>query len=136
MVFGYSIAFTDGNGGWPGKTFAGGSSRIGLRGMTATTVNPIAPNIPETVFMTFQMAFAIIATALTCGGFAERMKFSAMVAFTSLWVLLVRALNPARCMRCDYAPSFVARTSFPRGSSPSALPPDSGAALLTRVICV
>ena len=52
-------------------------------------VHPLAATIPESVFMTFQMTFAIITPALITGAFAERMKFSAMLAFMALWSLLV-----------------------------------------------
>src|SRR5262249_39569482 len=53
--------------------------------------NPLAPTIPETVYMCFQMTFAIITPALIAGAFAERMKFSAMLWFIGLWATLVYA---------------------------------------------
>ena len=53
--------------------------------------NPLAPTIPETVYMCFQMTFAIITPALIAGAFAERMKFSAMLWFIGLWAILVYA---------------------------------------------
>ena len=55
------------------------------------TANALAPTIPETVYMCFQMTFAIITPALIAGAFAERMKFSAMLLFIGLWAILVYA---------------------------------------------
>jgi Amt family ammonium transporter len=55
------------------------------------SIHPVAKTIPESVFMTFQMTFAIITPALICGAFADRMKFSAMLAFMAGWSLLVYA---------------------------------------------
>jgi ammonium transporter, Amt family len=80
MVIGYSWAFTSGSG------LLGGNSRFLLLGMG---VNALSGTIPESVFMTFQMTFAIITPALICGAFADRMKFSAMLWFMGLWSLLV-----------------------------------------------
>src|SRR3981081_3720911 len=62
-----------------------------LTGMTIDSVNDLAKTIPESVYMTFQMTFAIITPALICGAFADRMKFSAMLWFMGLWSLLVYA---------------------------------------------
>lgn len=92
VVIGYSIAFTPGTSPW-----IGGFDRFMLQGMEiikATgmlTVHHVAPTIPESVFMMFQLTFAIITPALITGAFAERMKFSALVAFVALWSLLVYA---------------------------------------------
>jgi Amt family ammonium transporter len=83
MIVGYSFAFTEGNG------FVGGLSRFFLAGMGTTAVNSLAPTIPESVYMCFQMTFAIITPALIAGSFADRMKFSALVWFMSLWLVLV-----------------------------------------------
>jgi len=90
-VAGYSLAFTGGN------AFIGGTSRILLHGMhyvkgdktTMLTVSHLAQTIPESVYMMYQMTFAIITPALICGAFAERMKFSAMLVFMALWSLFV-----------------------------------------------
>jgi Amt family ammonium transporter len=84
-VVGYSFAFTDGN------QYIGGLSRFLLKGMTLEGVNDLAKTIPESVYMTFQMTFAIITPALICGAFADRMKFSAMLWFMGLWSVLVYA---------------------------------------------
>ncbi len=91
-VFTYSLAFT---GGTP---FIGGLSRAFLQGILSDVTNggignpnPLAPTIPETVYMCFQMTFAIITPALIAGAFAERMKFSAMLWFVGLWAILVYA---------------------------------------------
>ncbi|CAB3964384.1 ammonium transporter [Burkholderia sp. AU30198] len=90
-VIGYSLAFTPGNG------FIGGLSRAFLHGMnyihgdkaTTLTVSHLAPTIPESVYFVYQMTFAIITPALICGAFADRMKFSAMLVFMTLWSLIV-----------------------------------------------
>lgn len=83
MVVGYSWAFTDGG------ALLGGNSRFLLIGMGTDVVSPLASTIPESVYMAFQMTFAIITPALICGAFADRMKFSAMLWFMGLWSLLV-----------------------------------------------
>ncbi|MDF3072678.1 MAG: ammonium transporter [Alphaproteobacteria bacterium] len=85
MVAAYSLAFTgEGN-------YIGSLDRLFLGGMANDTTHSLAPTIPESVFMTFQMTFAIITPALIAGAFAERMKFSAMLCFMSLWLFLVYA---------------------------------------------
>ncbi|MGH7114980.1 MAG: ammonium transporter [Stellaceae bacterium] len=84
-VIGYSFAFTT------GSPFLGGLSRFLLYGMTMKTVNGLAPTIPESVYMCFQMTFAIITPALICGAIADRMKFSALLWFIGLWSLCVYA---------------------------------------------
>ena len=82
MVIGYSLAFA-GGGAWVGSM-----DRFLLRGMDA---NAMSGTIPESVFMTFQMTFAIITSALITGAMAERMKFSALLWFTALWSIFVYA---------------------------------------------
>src|ERR1700739_4880246 len=90
-VIGYSLAFT------PGNSFIGGFSRVLLAGMnyihsdkaTTLTVSHLAPTIPETVYFVYQMTFAIITPALITGAFADRMKFSAMLVFMTLWSIIV-----------------------------------------------
>jgi ammonium transporter, Amt family len=82
-IVGYSLAFTE------GTPFIGGLSRFMLSGMGVDAINDLAKTIPESVYMTFQMTFAIITPALICGAFADRMKFSAMLWFMGLWSLLV-----------------------------------------------
>ena len=85
MVIGYSFAFT------PGSAFLGGTSRCLLYGMTLDSVNDLAKTIPESVYMCFQMTFAIITPALICGAFADRMRFSALLWFIGLWSICVYA---------------------------------------------
>jgi Amt family ammonium transporter len=85
MVITYSLAFT------PGNAVIGGTSRLFLGGMALDAVNDLAKTIPESVFMTFQMTFAIITPALITGAFAERMKFSALMWFMGLWAVFVYA---------------------------------------------
>ena len=80
--WGYSIAFDDGN------AFMGGFGKLFLSGVT---VDAMSGTIPETVFMTFQMTFAVITPALIVGAFAERMKFSAMLWFMGIWMTIVYA---------------------------------------------
>jgi Amt family ammonium transporter len=82
-VYGYSLASTDGGAL---NQWIGGLDKLFLAGVT---VDALSGTIPETVFMTFQMTFAIITPALIVGAFAERMKFSAMIWFMALWVTLV-----------------------------------------------
>src|SRR5216684_2484987 len=84
-IVGYSIAFTE------GTPFFGGFSRFMLSGMAVDSVNELAKTIPESVYMCFQMTFAIITPALICGAFADRMKFSALLWFIGLWAVLVYA---------------------------------------------
>jgi len=83
MVAGYSLAFTDGAGM---NKYIGGLSKFFLAGVT---VDAVTGTIPESVFMIFQMTFAIITPALIAGAFADRMKFSAMMWFIGLWSLIV-----------------------------------------------
>ncbi len=87
----YSLAFT---GGTP---YIGGLSRAFLQGIVSDiskgigNPNSLAPTIPETVYMCFQMTFAIITPALIAGAFSERMKFSSMLWFIGLWAIFVYA---------------------------------------------
>ena len=89
VVAGYSLAFM------PGTPWLGGMGRFLLDGMLyqneakKVMVHHAATSIPESVYMMFQMTFAIITPALIAGAFAERMKFSAMMVFITLWSLLV-----------------------------------------------
>jgi len=85
MMFGYSLAFTESGM----NAYIGGLSKSFLAGVGATTTNSLAATIPETVFITFQMTFAIITPALIAGAFAERMKFTAMMWFMALWLFVV-----------------------------------------------
>ena len=82
-VLGYSLAFGHGN------AFIGGFEHVFLRGVGLTPNTDYAATIPEQTFMVYQLMFAIITPALITGAFAERMKFSAMAVFLSLWSLLV-----------------------------------------------
>ena len=83
VIVGYSIAFGDGGGA---NAVWGGLSRAFLADMSR---DALAGSIPETVFSMFQLTFAIITPALIVGGFAERMRFSAILIFSALWLLLV-----------------------------------------------
>ena len=79
VIYGYSVAASEGN------SFFGGLDMMFLKHMTVDTVNG---TIPESVFVTFQMTFAIITPALIVGAFAERMKFSAVLVFCIFWFTL------------------------------------------------
>ncbi len=93
FVAGYSLAFTNGN------AYVGDLSRLFLNGLGqnfdkafnlgAGTSNASQTTIPESVYMMFQMTFAIITPALIAGAFADRMKFSAMMLFIGLWSLVI-----------------------------------------------
>jgi Amt family ammonium transporter len=91
VVVGYSLAFT------PGGMFIGGFSRFFMAGMnyihgdkaTTLTVSHLTPTIRETVYCVYQMTFEIITQALITGAFADRMKFSAMLVFMTLWSIIV-----------------------------------------------
>ena len=94
MVAGYSIAFGEGG------AYFGDFSRVMLNGIAEKWDQPftlgtgdaaVAMTIPESIFLTFQMTFAIITAALITGSVADRMKFSALVLFVTLWSLLVYA---------------------------------------------
>jgi ammonium transporter, Amt family len=92
-VVGYSISFTPGP---PGTTrWLGGFGHMFLNGVVymhdamKLSVSHLGPTVPETVYAMFQLTFAIITPALICGSFAERMKFSAMLWFMGIWLLLV-----------------------------------------------
>ena len=88
MVVGYSLAFTNNPSEGLNKYIGGMGSAL-MAHMTMTSTNSLAATIPESVFMMFQMTFAIITPALICGAFAERMKFSALCLFMTLWSLIV-----------------------------------------------
>jgi Amt family ammonium transporter len=88
-VIGYSLAFT------PGNAYIGDLSRFMLNGFGANwnkdflLGGTVDQTIPESVYMMFQMTFAIITPALICGAFADRMKFSAMCIFMTVWSIVV-----------------------------------------------
>jgi Amt family ammonium transporter len=82
LLFLYSLAFGEGG------SYVGGLGKALFRGVTEGSING---TVPETVFAMFQLTFAIITPALVVGAFAERMKFSAMLLFSALWVTAVYA---------------------------------------------
>jgi ammonium transporter, Amt family len=97
LLFTYSLAFREGGEvfGYDMGWFIGGLDRVGLQDMLSDIArnkgnpNPLAPTIPESVYVCFQLTFAIITAALIAGSFAERMKFSAMLWFIGLWAIFV-----------------------------------------------
>ena len=80
LIVGYSLAFSEGNG------FIGGLSNVMMAGIQEGTMNG---DIPDSVFAMFQLTFAIITPALVVGGFAERMRFSSMLVFSAVWLVIV-----------------------------------------------
>jgi Amt family ammonium transporter len=88
MIVGYSAAFTP-NPDAGVNAWIGGFGSLFLGSMSLNAVNPLAATIPESVYMFFQMTFAIITPALIAGALADRMKFSAFLWFMSLWLLFV-----------------------------------------------
>ncbi len=92
VVVGYSLAFTAGS-----TPYLGGFERIFLEGMSfdklqgLVSVSHVAPTIPESVLVMFQLTFAIITPALITGAFAERMRFGAILIFMVLWSIFVYA---------------------------------------------
>jgi Amt family ammonium transporter len=83
VVFGYSFVFT-GDG-----PLIGSASRLLLDGMGMNSISPFAKTIPEALFMLYQMAFAVITVALVVGSVADRMRFSAFLLFSALWLAFV-----------------------------------------------
>ncbi len=84
FIVGYSLSFSEGSF----NSFVGGFSNLFLKGIG---VDSLSGTIPETVFVVFQLTFAIITAALICGAVAERMNFSALLIFITIWILLVYA---------------------------------------------
>ena len=82
FIVGYSLSFSEGSF----NSFVGGFSNLFLKGVG---VESLSGTIPESVFVVFQLTFAIITAALICGAVAERMNFSALVIFIAIWILLV-----------------------------------------------
>ena len=91
FAVGYSLAFM------PGTPWLGGPSAFWLQSLQfhkstgMLSVHPLAPTVPEAVFVMFQLSFAIITPALVVGAFAERMRFSALLWFIGLWSVVVYA---------------------------------------------
>ncbi len=84
FIVGYSLSFSEGSF----NTFVGGFSNLFLKGVG---VDSLSGTIPESVFVVFQLTFAIITAALICGAVAERMNFLALLIFIAIWILLVYA---------------------------------------------
>jgi ammonium transporter, Amt family len=83
VVAGYSLAFVGGG------DIIGSLDRFMLLGMGMESANPLATNIPEALFMVYQMTFAVITCALVAGSLAERLRFDAFLAFCVLWLFIV-----------------------------------------------
>jgi len=84
FIVGYSLSFSEGSF----NVFVGGFSNLFLKGVG---VESLSGTIPETLFVVFQLTFAIITAALICGAVAERMNFLALLIFIAIWILLVYA---------------------------------------------
>ena len=116
MVVGHSLAFTG------GSSFVGGLSRFLLLGMTLDSVNDLARTIPESVYICYQMTFAIITPAPICGSFADRMTFSALLWFIGLWTVFVyapiapSARSSSRLQKCGSTHSRVYASFTPGGA--------------------
>ena len=117
----YSLAFR------AGSPYIGGLDRAFLQNILSDiakgigTPNPLAPTIPETVYICFQLTFAIITPALIAGAFAERMKFSAMLWFIGLWAILVYSPSPTGCgVRTASCPTATATPCSRSSTSPAA----------------
>ena len=82
-VLGYTLAFGS------DAPVLGGLDRLLLRGMAMDAISPFANTIPESLFMLYQMTFAVITAALVAGSVADRMRFSAFVWFAGLWLIFV-----------------------------------------------
>ena len=83
VVLGYSLTFT-GDG-----PLIGGFDRIFLNGLGLDSISPLAKTIPESLFMLYQMTFAVITVALVAGSVADRLRFSAFLLFSVFWLFLV-----------------------------------------------
>lgn len=90
FIAGYSIAF-GANADPTLQKFVGNLDMLFLNGVTLETANKLLPGIPEFLWISFQLTFAIITPALITGAFAERFKYSALLLFTALWSLLIYA---------------------------------------------
>jgi Amt family ammonium transporter len=88
MIIGYSLAFTT-NDSESANRFIGSLKYLFLKPMGLNATSALAPTIPESVYMTFQMTFAIITPALIAGALADRMKFSAFITFMGAWLIFV-----------------------------------------------
>jgi ammonium transporter, Amt family len=130
LLFTYSLAFREGGSifGFDMGWFIGGLDRVGLQNILSDIArnkgnpNPLAPTIPESVYVCFQLTFAIITAALIAGSFAERMKFSAMLWFIGLWAIFVYSpvahwvWGPDGMFNWSNAHSFVGVLDFAGGT--------------------
>ncbi|HEY3815107.1 MAG TPA: ammonium transporter [Caulobacteraceae bacterium] len=89
FVCGYSLAFTNGSPAL--QPYIGGFDALFLDSLKSNAASGFAKTIPEALYVAYQLTFAMITPALICGAFAERMKFSALLLFMSLWTVFVYA---------------------------------------------
>jgi ammonium transporter, Amt family len=90
LCFGYSLAFSPANPpGGSAITFIGNADKLWLQGLRYDGFHDLAPTIPEAIFCTYELAFAVITPAIICGAFADRMKYISMLASIGLWHIFV-----------------------------------------------
>lgn len=91
LCFGYSLAFSPSNASGRSNvlTFIGNVDRFWLEGLKYDNFHDLAPTVPEAIFCTYELMFAIITPAIICGAFADRMKYISMLSSMSLWHILV-----------------------------------------------
>src|SRR5262249_35689869 len=139
MIVNYSTAFRAGTG------FLGGFDRAFLQGILSDisknigNPNPLAPTIPETVYMCFQMTFAIITPALIAGAFAERMKFSPMLGSIGRWATVVYAPTAQWVGGPDGFPASGNSDAWVKvldSAGGTVVPTNSGTAGLMAAICL
>lgn len=89
LSFGYSLSFSPVQHNGSVNEVYGGGERLWLRGMKKETTHFMAPTIPEALFCSYQLTFAIITAGLICGSFADRMKYHSMIIFIVFWHIIV-----------------------------------------------
>ena len=89
LICGYSLSFAPTQTNGHVNEVYGSGERLWLRGMMLRTTHMLAPTIPEALFCSYQLAFAIITAGLICGSFADRMKYHSMIIFITFWHIIV-----------------------------------------------
>ena len=89
ICFGYSLSFGPPSADSKGNSVIGNGDRLWLQGMTLETAHQLAPNLPESVFCSFQLAFAIMTASLICTSIAHKFRYIPMLLFISIWHFVV-----------------------------------------------
>ena len=89
LVYGYSLAFSPTQTNGTKYYIYGNSERLWLRGMMLKSAHFLAPSIPEALFCTYQLGFAILTAGLICGTLADRIKYHSMIVFVTFWHIMV-----------------------------------------------